>query len=425
MNSEPESKTKKLKILIGGYHCAPYRGSEPGVGWNFSFGIAQHHEVHVIVEEGYKKAIIPFTKEFPEKVKNMTFHYIPNNYPSLLCKLCRPAYYHYYRQWQKKAYNYARELDKTENFDLVHQITMAGYREPGYLFKLGKPYIIGPLGGFVQSNWRLLLEMGGRNLAFYGARNILNSLQKRFGIAAKYLPRYADTIIVSDSTDAADVKKYWKRESQQMREVGTFPTGKEVILSRRSPEEPLRICWVGLLVPGKALEILLHAILQCKNPIEVTVLGGGVMEKKWKKLANDWGVEKQVHFKNQVHHDDVLKYMANSHALCITSIHEGGTGTVVLEALQNGLPLISMDHCAFRTVINERIGIKIPIKNKQQIYSDYAKAMDFMYENEDIRYQMAQECVKESQLYAWDNKIKQLLDIYEQVLKEKSAKKSQ
>ena len=281
------------------------------------------------------------------------------------------------------------------------------------------------MGGFIQTNWKLLRVLGWRSLAFYGVRNILNAVQKRFGLAARTLPRYADVIIVSDPTDAKDVKKHWKRDSFQMREVGTFPMLSEPIIIRRLPNEPLRICWVGLLVPGKALGILLHALRLCKHPVEVTVLGGGIMEKKWTQLACKLGVDKQVNFKKGVPHDDVLKYMANSHVLCITSIHEGGTGTVVLEALQSGLPIITMNHCAFKTVVNDRIGIKIPITNMQQIYSDYAKALDFMYENEETRYTMAQECAKEAKLYSWDRKINQLLSLYSQTIRERFIKDSQ
>ena len=42
---------KKLKILVSCYACSPYKGSEPGMGWNFIKGLSEFHELHVIVEE--------------------------------------------------------------------------------------------------------------------------------------------------------------------------------------------------------------------------------------------------------------------------------------------------------------------------------------------------------------------------------------
>ena len=41
----------------------------------------------------------------------------------------------------------ARELDARIDFDVVHQVTGTGFREPGHLWKLGKPFVWGPIGG--------------------------------------------------------------------------------------------------------------------------------------------------------------------------------------------------------------------------------------------------------------------------------------
>lgn len=416
-----QTNQKQLKILFGAYSCDPYRGSEPGVGWNFVTGVAKYHKVHVLVNAlEFQQSLTKYCEDYPEAVKNITFHFIPATFYPLLRKIYPPSFYHFYRKWQKRAYKYAVELDKKENFDLVHQVTLAGFREPGYLWKLGKPYIIGPLGGFTQTSWRLLPGLGLHGIFFFGMRNILNSIQKRFGFAAKTLPKHADAIIVSDNYGAEDVKRFWKRECYLMQEVGTSPQTINPKQTRRKDGEPLRICWAGLFVPLKALQFLLQALTFCKHPMELNVLGGGPNGAAWKKLTNKLNLSDKVHFKGFIPRNDVLEIMANSHVLCITSIKEGGTGTVVLEALQNGLPIICLDHCGVASVVNERIGIKIPIKSRKQIIKDFAKSLDYLYENENERYQMAEYAANfESKKYTWDQKIKQLLDIYKQVLEQK------
>ncbi len=414
----PQGQPKQLKILFGAYSCGPNRGSEPGVGWNFVIGVAKYHKVHVLLNQlEFEQSVTEYCRENPEAVKNITFHFIPEVFYPTLRKIYPPSYYHFYRRWQKRAYQYAIELDRKENFDLIHQVTLAGYREPGYLWKLGKPYVIGPLGGFTQTNLRLLPGLGLYGMVFYGIRNIINAFQVRYGFAARSLPANADAIIVSDDKGTEDVKRLWKRDSHLMQEVGTHSSPGEAVLPQRQAGEALRICWAGLLIPRKALNFLLQALPECKHPMEVNVLGGGEMESKWKKLAKQQKIEHQVHFKGYVSHRDVQATMANSHVLCVTSIHEGGTGTIVLEALQNGLPIICLNHCGFASVVNERIGIKIPIKNTKQIIEDFAQALDYLYENEDVRYRMAKCAAEEESLkYTWENKIKQVCDIYKQVL---------
>ncbi len=58
-----------MKILVCGYACNPYGGSEPGVGWTAVTRIAMHHDVCVITdihnkagwERGFQENAIPGT----------------------------------------------------------------------------------------------------------------------------------------------------------------------------------------------------------------------------------------------------------------------------------------------------------------------------------------------------------------------------
>ncbi|UVQ96376.1 hypothetical protein NXW23_19055 [Bacteroides caccae] len=57
------------------------------------------------------------------------------------------TFYYAYRVWHLQVYKVASELMETKHFDLIHYVGMIGYREPGYLWKLGLPYVWGPVGG--------------------------------------------------------------------------------------------------------------------------------------------------------------------------------------------------------------------------------------------------------------------------------------
>ena len=149
--------SSKLKILISSYTCSPYRGSEPGVGWNFVKGLSKFHEVHVIVEKKkWKKDINNYLNENPRLNENLKFYFLIKKRNKILRKLWPPSYYWFYKKWQKQAYKLGVELNEKENFDIIHQLTMVGYREPGYLWKIDKPFVWGPIGGLEITPWRFL-----------------------------------------------------------------------------------------------------------------------------------------------------------------------------------------------------------------------------------------------------------------------------
>lgn len=406
---------KRLKVLLCCYACDPNLGSEPGMGWNFVTNIAKFHDVHAIVEEEkFKANLTQYATAHPEAVRNITFHFIPKDRHRILRRIWPPSYYWFYRKWNKRAYKLAVELDKQEHFDIVHQITLAGYREPGFLWKLGKPFIWGPIGGFSQTSWSLLKGTDLHNIVYFGLRNIINYCQKRWGYAGRKVAPNAHTILISDKQGINDVLYYWNQPSEHMLEVGTYPCSAPDTIINRHAEDTFRICWVGHLIPLKSLEILLHAIALCRTKkLHLEVLGKGPCLQKWQTLAAKLRIETKVTFHGYTEHSKTLNTMQKSHVFCHTSIKEGGTGTVILEALQCGLPIIALDHCGQAAVIDESCGFKIPIRSRQQIIENIAEKLDFLANNEDFRFSLAVGALNRSKLFSWNAKMQQLNHIYE------------
>ncbi|MBQ3217954.1 MAG: glycosyltransferase family 4 protein [Akkermansia sp.] len=404
---------KRLKILVGCYACDPNYGSEPGMGWHFVINIAKYHNVHAIVEKHeFEENLKLYAQKHPEEVKNISFHFIPRVHHKTLRKIWPPSYYWFYRQWQKEAYRYALKLDKKENFDIIHQLTLAGYREPGYLWKLGKPFIWGPIGGLHFTPWRLLLSMGLYGTLYFGFRNIINAYQIRRSYAAKKVAPIASNILVCDPAVHRLIHQHWHTKCITMREVGVDAETAARKTTNRQQDAPIVLCWAGALYPGKALHILLEALALSKRPYILHVLGDGPCLKKWKKKAEKLSIEKDVIFHGRVQHKDVSQIMENSHIFCITSLSEGGTTTVVLEALQIGLPVIALNHCAYSSIITKDCGLKVDITTFRKVVKSYAEHIDFLYDNEEERQRLSVGAVKRSQEFSWSKKSIQLNDIY-------------
>ena len=382
------------------------------MGWNFVSNIAKHHDVHAIVEKGeFEETLTRYAAEHPEAVQNITFHFVPRTHHDTLRKIWPPSYYWFYRAWHRKAYQLAVELDKKENFDIVHQVTISGFREPGFLWQLGKPFIWGPLGGFTDTPWCLLrcLDLGGA--IHFGIRNVLNSIQKRWGRSARTAAKHSASILTSTTKAVEEIRRFWGREAILMNEVGLETNHQKLCSPPHKEGTPLRICWAGEHIPRKALDLLLHALPLCKEKMELHVLSKGPRMEAWKKLSHKLGLDNVVTFHGFVPREEAFHIMSSSHVFCITSVRED-TSTVVFEAFRYGLPIIALDHCGFSSVINETCGIKIPINAHAQIIADYARHLDYLATHEKERQKLSAGAQEHCQHFTWDAKMEVINRIY-------------
>lgn len=406
-----------MKILLCCYGCSPYKGSEPGMGWAFAKHISENHKVHVIFGEKQEQ-LMGYVQAHAEECKNMTFHYIARKEQPLLRKIWPPSYYWSYDTWQKKALRLAEKLHEQEHFDLVHQVTLAGYRCPGYLWKLGIPFVWGPFGGLVNTPWILLRHLDLYSKLLFTARNIYNWVQKRCGYAARTVSQKASAIMVIDERAADEIRVLWGKEALSMRELGVNASQIRTTYTHRPQGAPLRLLWVGALMSFKGLHMLLEALPQVTVPVELHVMGKGGMLKEWQKKAARLGIADKVVFHGYVQHEEALCFMQSCHALCITSIKEGGTSTVTLEALQNGMPVIALDHCGYASALNDSCSIRIPIRSYSQIVQDFAAAINRIGQNEALRSELAQGALRQSHQFTWEEKMRTLNAIYDKCVAE-------
>lgn len=402
-----------MKILINCYACSPYKGSEPGMGWNFVKCLCRLHELHIITESKFKPDLNRYFKEHPEETPFYHFYFIEKKRHKKLRKVWPPSYYWFYKSWQKKALRLAQILDKQENFDVIHQLNMVGYREPGYLYEIGKPLVWGPMGGFNITPWLLLPSMGIYGALFYSFRNLINLYQMYFSKRVKKAIIQSKMVICATSDDTNTVQRLWGKKSIVIPEVGFIPTTQSTIIKHRINR--LKICWSGLHIPRKSLNLLLEALAICplKNEIELHIIGEGICTTKWKKLSEKLRL-KDVYWYGWVARDKALQIMQDSHLFVITSLSDA-TSTVLLEALSLGLPIVTLNHLGFSNIVNNDCGIKIDIKSKQQVITDLAQAIGKLCQNEAERMRLAQGALKRSTDFTWEEKAVLINNIYQDI----------
>ena len=408
--------SKKLKILVSAYACAPNKGSEPGMGWNFVLGLAKFHELHVIVEKRkWEKPINDFLENNPGLNDSVTFYFINKKRNKPLRKIWPPSYYWFYNKWQKEAYKLACQLDLKENFDLIHQLNMVGYREPGYLWQINRPFVWGPIGGLENSPWRFLPSLGLKGFVFYTGRNILNLWQRRFlSRPKKAAKRKMSTLISATPNTSKLIKSIWGKDSHVICEVG-FKNTQKIEFNKRKDREPLKIVWCGLHIPRKNLSLLLKSLANVNFKFELHILGDGELNTSWKTLAKELKLYDSCIWHGWVDKSVANEVYNNAHIFCITSISDL-TSTVTLEALSYGLPIICLDHCGFSHVVNDSCGIKINVSSPKRATSDFSKALEQINVNENLRQKLCEGALLRAKDFSWEIKINEVNKIYKDVL---------
>jgi glycosyltransferase involved in cell wall biosynthesis len=403
----------RLRILLSAFAFAPNRGSEAGVGWNVATRLAQHHDVTVLCGDlGGRR---PAERELAEyfrihaPIPGLTIQYVP---PSRLARAIHwihamPGlwflYYPAYRLWQWDAFAVASVLHAKTPFDLVHQLTYAVYREPGYLWRLPVPFLWGPISGAADppvSYQRMLGIAGTRFLV----RRLGNFIQKRFSFRSVRAARRASlTWVVSD--DERTLIEHWGGRAEQQLEVGTSPS--HDLPKDHAVGEPLRLIWSGLHIPGKALPLALEALANLGEypAVHMDVLGAGPMSGAWKRLSLRLHVEHLVTWHGRLPLPDALEVMSKGHVFLHTSLAEA-TSTVILEALSLGLPVLCHDACGMGIAIDKTCGIKVPLIDPGTSIKGFSQGILDLATNPDLYRQLSRGAVERAGQLTWDNKVR-------------------
>lgn len=414
-----------MRVLISAFGFSPYRGSECAVGWNLATELAKYHDVTVLTGDvrTYENEYARYEKE-NGAIPGLTVVYVKPSWEiRLFEKLhtipgCWMLYYCAYRRWQVLAYEHARRLHHGRPFDLVHHLNMIGYREPGYLWKLGIPFVWGPVGGSPNeplAYWRMFSAKG---LIRVVSRYVMNELQKHLAFRAKRAAYVARKIWAVTSADYHTIHDLWGQDCEMMVETGTVlrPEGH---VRKWDGREQLRIIWSGLHEGRKALPILLHALAHVRQELPdrhffVDVLGSGVETANWKRLGAKLGLSSFFCWHGRLEHDKALEIMNKGHIFAFPSLKEG-TPHVVLEALSLGLPVICHNACGMGTVVNERCGVKIPLITPGVSIKGFAEAiMAILLQKKDLHV-LSEGALERAKELSWEAKARQISAAYGEI----------
>jgi glycosyltransferase involved in cell wall biosynthesis len=409
----------KPSIVLNAYACAPKRGSEPGMAWNWVIHLAKYCKLHVITEGEWRDDIEAALGKLPYS-ENIKFYYNPVS--DEIRQMCWNQgdwrFYYYYRKWQKEALHIAKTIIQNNSIDIVHQLNMIGFREPGYLWKIeNKPFVWGPIGGLKQFPISYLESASLKMKLFNLLKNQLNLFQLKQSKRVDKALKRANLLISSIPDSYNALKKHKGYESIIIPETGCYTT--DIERSLNFENEEFHILWVGKFDFRKQLILALKALAETKNKkIILDIYGDGSIVQKLqaKQLAVTLNITNQVIWHGNQSNEQVMNAMQESHLFFFTSVNED-TSTVVLEALSNNLPVLCFDACGFGAVVDENIGIKIPLTNPSRSILEFADKLNYLFKNREVLKKMSTNCKVRQEELSWYKKTEKMVELYKAVIR--------
>jgi glycosyltransferase involved in cell wall biosynthesis len=177
--------------------------------------------------------------------------------------------------------------------------------------------------------------------------------QRRAAATIVYTRRVADRI-AEDAQRVLVMRRGVDRDAFAQPRADPFPE----LLGRP------RVVYVGRLVPQKGVYALVEAASRLRTPAaDVVFVGDGPGRPRLERLIRTLGVEERVHITGFIPHEQVPAVLASADLLVLPSVYEE-LGTVLVEALQAGLPVVATRVGGIPEVVEDGVtGLLVPAQD--------------------------------------------------------------
>jgi glycosyltransferase involved in cell wall biosynthesis len=402
-------------IVATCYAVNPYKGSEDGMGWNFVYQIARFNKVYAITRKNNQESIEKYMIQNPDVVyNNIIFLYFDLPYWMRFWKKGGRGTILYYYMWQKGIVRFIK--NKKIHFDIAHNVNFHNDWTPSFLYKLGKPMVWGPVGHhpIIPEQYLKLASTA------FKLKDSLTWLIKKF--FWKWSPSLGKTIknanhIWCMNKGVPSVLKL-KNKFSIFPSVASEDFFTDVILKK----ENFHIISVGRFVTLKGFDLTLHSFAAFVNGLplserktcKLTLVGSGPEKELYEKIIFQNNIEVYVEIIEWIDRSELMKLYKKS-AIFLFPSHEGA-GMVVAEALSFGLPVICLDNEGPGQYIDKKCGFAIPASNYLETVLDLKKAIQKLYSDENLLYQMSINARKKyEERFTWNSRGEHLKTIYNQL----------
>lgn len=400
-----------LRVLI----VAPsLDGNDIGeVEWAFSWIKALARQADVTVLSSSRPGTIPLARQLPE-ARVFTWPepaFLSRKFErfNAMAKPAFPLFAWHVRRWIRAA------LSKGERFDIAHQMLPQAMRYTSPLRGLGIPYVIGPLGGALETPAPFRAEVRqGASLA--SRLRAVDDFRLRHDPWLRAGYAQASMILgvapyVAERLATVGIKRF---RAMMERSCGALPPE----TARDGKPGQLRMFHAGRAVRTKGLRDVVRAMALLRELPGVTLISAGDGEDlpACRAEAEKLGVADRVTFLGRIPRAAVEEEYARADAFCFPSFREP-MGGVLFEAMAHGLPVITAARGGPDFIIDETCGLRIPVTTPEQFPRDIAAAVRKLALEPDLRLQLGRGArARLTSLGSWEDKASAALEIYRAIL---------
>jgi glycosyltransferase involved in cell wall biosynthesis len=324
--------------------------------------------------------------------------------------MLKPGYVPFYlraRRWIRDA------LASGERFDLAHQAGPLALRFPCPAAGLGIPYVVGPVGGSLDSPKEFVKEEG--TTPWYVGLRALDGFRLRWDPLLRATYEGASCVIgiapyVETLLDGISMRKF---ESMGDTGIEMLPDPTD----RSSRKAPVRLLFVGRLVRTKGARDAIRAMNFLHDlPAVLDIVGEGYDRDACQRLVSEHGLAERVFFHGRQPRSRVDDFYRAADVFVFPSYREPG-GHVVMEAMSHGLPLVVCDRGGPGAAVDDSCGLRVPALSPEQFARDVAGAIRELVEDQDRRLSLGEAArLRASSIGLWSRKLDHMDKLYAFVL---------
>jgi glycosyltransferase involved in cell wall biosynthesis len=325
-----------------------------------------------------------------------------------LNSLLKPAYFPFARsahRWIRRA------LSRGEGFDIAHQPLPVAMRYPSPLAATPIPYVIGPVGGGLQSPPSFNAE---DTAAWYVRLRQFDSFRLHHDPWLRRSYEQAACVLGIAPYVRELLGNLNIRRLEYMSETALIELPGEV--SRPHVAGPMRLLFVGRVIRTKGARDLVAAVAQLVDvDVQVDIVGAGFDLQACQELAHQLGVANKIVFHGSVPRNEVDNFYRQADVFVFPSYREPG-GNVVFEAMGYGLPLIVCELGGPGAAVDHECAIRLRVSNPEQYAADLAVAITQLADpNRRVRMGAAARR-RVDEVGLWPRKVAKVSELYDQLI---------
>ncbi len=403
-----------MKVLLIGHACGPGLGSEPGNTWEFASRLSAHHQVWLIAHPEHRDRVEKLLAERPHPNFRIAWVTTRTRFDPWKPEKGESGIRLHYVFWLREAYREAQRLHREIAFDVVHHVSWGTVGAAPPLWKIAAPTVWGPLGGG-QITPKLFLSYFGAGAYKERIRNLYTRLL-RHSPSLRHAVRSAGLMLATNRETSELLREAGAGNVRLFLDCGLFHEPSPLGTRVSSSGENRTFLWAGRLEHRKGLPLALEAFSRIRDlPVKLLVAGKGPLRETWEQKARSLGLDSKVQFLGPVPYDRMPQVFTSADAFLFTSLRDS-FGSVVLEAMSYGLPVITLNHQGVGAFVPDSAGAKIAVTTPGEVIEGLAQAIEKISRCAACRATMGAAALEQARQETWDRRVRRLTAAYDEVI---------